>query len=323
MIFFFLFASLFLIQKIYFVTADKYNIVDKPNERSSHDYLTIRGGGIIFPIAIYIGAIVFQVTIPFFLFGLFLISVISFWDDISSLPSRYRILVHFISIALLMFSVGVFELSYWVILPIFIVATGIINAFNFMDGINGITGGYSLITLLTLLYIDQEIINFINERLILVIIFSVIIFLFFNFRKRARCFAGDIGSVSIAFIIIYLLLTLILKSNNLIYILLLSVYGIDSIFTIVERLLNKENIFKPHRKHLYQLLANEMQISHLKVSSIYIIFQALINAVLVIFLHVKEYNFWLLTFLNLALQSILYLFVKNKIKYIIKNRHVI
>lgn len=267
---------LFLAELFYFRIADKFNIIDKPNERSSHTRTTLRGGGFIF----YFGALAYFLTSGFeylwFMLALTLVTFISFVDDIKSTKQTTRLLFHFSAMALMFYQWGLFSLSWWWIIIALIICTGIINAYNFMDGINGITGGYSLVILVALAYINKEIIPFVNEDLIYTVICSVLVFCFFNFRKRAKCFAGDVGSVSIAFILLFLIGKLIIKTEDFSWIVLLVVYGVDSVLTIVHRLMLHENIGLPHRKHLYQIMANELKIPHVMVSFIYMVVQAFI-----------------------------------------------
>ncbi|RYY06409.1 MAG: glycosyltransferase family 4 protein [Sphingobacteriaceae bacterium] len=268
---------LFSAELFYFKIAAYYNIIDKPNHRSSHTKLTIRGGGIIFPFALILYAVLAKLQYPYFISGLFLISVISFLDDVRELSSKIRILIHLAAVMLMFIQVGMFTFSnYWILLGLIFVI-GVINAINFMDGINGITGGYGLITLITLYYINLNFVRFTADGLLITSILAVLVFNFFNFRVKAKCFAGDVGSVSLAFIIVFFLLLLITKTENISYILLLLVYGLDAITTIIFRLIRKENIFKAHRSHFYQYLANERKLSHLSVSGIYMLFQGLIN----------------------------------------------
>ena len=269
---------LFLAELFYFKVADKYNIIDKPNERSSHTRITLRGGGVIF----YFGALVYFLTsgfeYPWFMLALTFVAIISFIDDIRSTSQKLRLVFHFSAMALMFYQWGLFSLSWWWIIIALIICTGIINAYNFMDGINGITGGYSLVVLLSLAYIDEEVTPFVEQDLIYTVIMSVLVFCFFNFRKKARCFAGDVGSVSIAFILLFLLGKLIIQTGDFSWIILLSVYGVDSGLTIFHRLMLHENIGLPHRKHLYQLMANELRIPHVVVSVIYMVLQFLIVA---------------------------------------------
>ena len=268
---------LVVLEQIYFRIADRFNIVDKPNERSSHKRVTIRGGGIIALFGAWLYAAFFGVTYPWFLVGLTMIAAISFADDVRSVPNRYRIVVHFVSILLMFYEWGILNSTMWVwVLPAWVVCTGIINAYNFMDGINGITGAYSLAVLTPLALLNSSM-DFVDERLIAVSIISLLVFCFFNFRTRAKCFAGDVGAVTIAFIVLFVLGRLIVRSGEVWYLLFLVVYGVDSILTIIHRLILRENIFKAHRKHLYQLLANELHIPHVAVSAIYALLQLLIS----------------------------------------------
>ncbi|WP_274972740.1 MraY family glycosyltransferase [Bacteroides fluxus] len=267
---------LFVAELFYFKIADKCNIIDKPNERSSHTRVTLRGGGIIF----YFGALACFLTsgfeYPLFMLALTLVTFISFVDDIKSTRQVTRLLFHFSAMGLMFCQWGLFSLPWWWIVIALIVCTGIINAYNFMDGINGITGGYSLVVLTALAIINAEIIPFVEGDFIYTVICSVVVFCFFNFRKRAKCFAGDVGSVSIAFILLFLLGKLIMQTGDFSWIVLLSVYGVDSVLTIIHRLMLHENIGLPHRKHLYQLMANELKIPHVVVSSVYMAVQATI-----------------------------------------------
>ncbi|AYM99958.1 glycosyltransferase family 4 protein [Chryseobacterium sp. 3008163] len=278
----FLFISMF----VYFKIADKYNIIDKPNHRSAHTQITLRGGGIIFPIS-FILFCLFNLndTIDhYWSFGLGLLAIctVSFIDDIKPLSNRIRLSVHLISVILLLYFTGAFSLMpYWVWPILFILIIGTLNAYNFMDGINGMGGTYSLVTLAALLYINKEVVIFTENDFIIYPILASLVFLFFNFRKKAKCFAGDIGSMGMGFWVIGLITLLIMKTQDYKYILLLSIYGMEVVLTIIERLLLKENIFEAHRRHLYQLFANEKKVSHLIISSVYAVFQVLINIFLI------------------------------------------
>ena len=271
---------LFAAELLYFRIADHFNIIDKPNLRSSHSHITLRGGGIIFYIGMLLYAAFYGMQYPWFLMGLTLITGISFMDDVRPVPNRYRLACHFVAMLLMCYQWGLFtEYSVWYIPVALIFCTGVINAYNFMDGINGITGGYSLVVLGVLAFINAKMVPFMNSEFIYIALLSVLVFNFFNFRKRAKCFAGDVGSVSIAFIILFILGKLILVTGNLSYIILLAVYGVDSVLTIVHRLVLRENIFEAHRKHAYQLMANELKIPHVAVSIFYMVLQVVITMV--------------------------------------------
>jgi len=296
---------LFLTELFYFKLANKFNIIDKPNERSSHRKVTLRGGGIIF----YFGALVYFLAnhweYPWFIVALTLITFISFVDDIRSTSQSLRLVFHF---AAMVYQWDLFSLSWWWIIVALIICTGIINAYNFMDGINGITGGYSLVILVTLAYINAKIVPFTEPALINTVLCSVLVFCFFNFRKKAKCFAGDVGSVSIAFILLFLIGRLIIKTEDFSWIILLSVYGVDTVLTIIHRLILHENIGLPHRKHMYQLMANELKMSHVMVSFIYMVVQ---TVVIVGYIMCLNYGYWYL-FGTVLLLSLLYICFINK-----------
>lgn len=271
---------------VYFKIADKYNIIDKPNHRSAHTQITLRGGGIIFPISFILFCLfnLNDVVNHYWSFGLGLLAIctVSFIDDIKPLSNRIRLSVHLISVILLLYFTGAFNLMpFWVWPILFVVIIGTLNAYNFMDGINGMSGTYTLITLSTLFYINKEVVIFTENDFIIYPILASIVFLFFNFRKKAKCFAGDIGSMGMGFWVMGLITLLIMKTQDYKYILLLSIYGMEVVLTIIERLLLKENIFEAHRRHLYQLFANEKKVSHLIISSVYAFFQVLINIFLI------------------------------------------
>ncbi|MCX2485269.1 UDP-GlcNAc--UDP-phosphate GlcNAc-1-phosphate transferase [Pedobacter sp. MR2016-24] len=278
------FLILFITEILYFKIASRFNIIDQPNHRSSHAVLVLRGGGIIFVIAPLLYSFYFGFEYFYFLLGLIAIAFISFLDDIKPVSNKLRLSVHLISVILLFYQMGILNLPfYWIVLAIILVI-GIINAVNFMDGINGITGAYALITLCSLLYINIFQIVFIKSNFLIISILSLLVFNIFNFRIKAKCFAGDVGSVSIAFIIMYLVGALILKTLDFTYFLILLLYGLDTVSTIFFRLMRKENIFDAHRSHFYQYLANERKVPHLIVSSSYALVQLLINAVIIYFL---------------------------------------
>lgn len=272
---------LVVLELLYFRLADHFQIIDQPNNRSSHTEVTIRGGGIIFPIALLLFPLYFGTAENWFLAGLFLISAISFADDIKHVNNKLRLIIHLAAVGLLFYQLSLFGLSWYLILFAFFFTIGTINAVNFMDGINGITGGYGLMTLLSLLGINHYVIEFTDPNLLITAIIAVAVFNLFNFRKKAKCFAGDVGSVSLGFILVYFILALILKTENFNYILLLLVYGLDVVSTIVFRLIRKENVLEPHRSHFYQYLFNDKKISQITVSLLYIALQLLINIILV------------------------------------------
>jgi len=276
------FIVLIILELLYFKIADRFNIIDKPNERSSHSTITLRGGGIIF----YFGALIFFILsgfqYPWFFLGLTLMTAVSFLDDVFTLSNKIRLLIHFSSVLLMTYQLDLFNMPWYYLLITFIIVVGVINAYNFMDGINGITACYSLAIGVLLMIVNDKI-HYIEQDLLIYSLMGVLVFAFFNFRTKAKCFAGDVGAVAIAFILLFALGALIIKTGNVIYILFLSIYGIDAVWTIVRRLIKKENIFEAHRSHLYQFLGNEAKANKLVVSFCYGLIQFLIGLLVIQF----------------------------------------
>ena len=267
-------AILIVAELVYFRIADKCNIIDKPNERSSHSKVVLRGGGIIFLIGAWVWSLFFGFQYPWFLAAVTLVAGISFVDDIHSLPDSLRLVVQFVGMAMLLYpciadapypwglKVAAFIIG-------MIVCVGGTNIYNFMDGINGITGGYSLAVLIPLMLVNK--IGFIDQSFLVVAMLSVLVFCFFNFRpkNKAKCFAGDVGSIGIAFILLFAIGRLVVQTGDVTWFVLLAVYGVDGCLTIIHRIMLHENLGKAHRKHAYQLMANELGLSHVVVSLIY------------------------------------------------------
>ena len=274
-----IFALLLASELIYFRIADKCNIIDKPNERSSHSIVVLRGGGIIFLIGVWMWSAFFGFPYPWFLGAVTLAAGISFVDDIHSLPDSVRLVVQFVAMGLMFQQLDMLHLDmWWVVILALIVCVGASNVINFMDGINGITGGYSLAVLIPVLLMNQRL-GFMEDSFLAVVILSVLVFCVFNFRERgkAKCFAGDVGSVGMAFILLFAIGQLVMKTGDVTWLIFLLVYGVDGCLTIVHRILLHENLGQAHRKHAYQLMANELKMSHVKVSLLYMLLQLAVS----------------------------------------------
>ena len=285
---------------IYFRIADKCNIIDKPNERSSHSTIVLRGGGIIFSLSMIAWAVLMvvqgQEIVPYlpFLCGLLLVAGISFVDDIHSLPDSLRMAVQIVAYLLMFWSMGLYsveslglsvESHLWryvlmglVIFVALFFCVGATNIINFMDGINGITAGYGLAMLLPIALLNRDM-GFVDESYLIVAILGLLVFSLFNFRPKgkAKCFAGDVGSIGIAFIILFALGKLMLATQDVTYIVFFLVYGIDGSMTIFHRIMLHENLGQAHRKHAYQLMANELKRSHVTVSLLYMAMQLVVS----------------------------------------------
>ena len=293
-----IFVLLFIAELVYFRIADKYNIIDKPNQRSSHSTIVLRGGGIIFLIGAWVWSAFFGFEYPWFLAGLTLVAGVSFVDDIRSLPDSVRLVAQFAAAAMAFYQLDILHWEmWWIVLVALIVYVGATNVINFMDGINGITAGYALAVLVplgllntnyhelatNLTTIYSSIVSsdgvFVDQSLIVASIIAAVVFCIFNFRPKgkAKCFAGDVGSIGIAFIMLFLLGNVIIKTKDITWLIFLLVYGVDGCLTIVHRIMLHENLGEAHRKHAYQIMANELKIGHVKVTLLYMAMQLVVS----------------------------------------------
>ena len=293
-----IFVLLLVAELVYFRIADKCNIIDKPNQRSSHSTIVLRGGGIIFMIGAWVWSAFFGFDYPWFLAGLTLMAGVSFVDDIHSLPDSVRLVAQFAAAAMAFYQLDILHWDmWWIVLVALIVYVGATNVINFMDGINGITAGYALAVLVPLGLLNtnyrelatnlttnySSIVSsdgvFVDQSLIVAAIIAAVVFCIFNFRPKgkAKCFAGDVGSIGIAFIMLFLLGNVIIKTGDITWLIFLLVYGVDGCLTIIHRIMLHENLGEAHRKHAYQIMANELKIGHVKVTLLYMAMQLVVS----------------------------------------------
>lgn len=285
---------LVIVEVVYFRIAAYYNIIDRPNERSSHSTIVLRGGGVLFMLGTWIWAAFYGLNYPWFLLAVTIVSVLSFIDDIHSLPDSVRLVGQFIGMGLLILQLFtsspgtmIAESSLWIkvlfVIAALIVCVGATNIYNFMDGINGITPGYSFAILIPLFVLNRKM-GFVDESLIVVVLLANLVFSYFNFRPKgkAKCFAGDVGSVGIAFILLFMIGMLIMRTGDITWLIFMLAYGVDGCCTIVHRIMLHENLGEAHRKHVFQLMANELNIGHMKVTFFYMILQLAISLVFVL-----------------------------------------
>lgn len=303
-----IFLVLMLVGLIYYRLAKRFGIVDKPNQRSSHTKVTVRGGGILFPAAVVFWWVNYDFQNTWMVIGIFWISAVSLLDDMYTISRKIRFAIQMIAISMAFYDLEVYDQAVWWSIPIlFFLALAITNAINFMDGINGITGLYGAIFFGSLLAINEYMPIF-DETLIRYVLLAIMVFLIFNFRKRAFMFAGDIGSISMAYLMIYFLTKWYLESNDWTIILFLLVYGADSLITLVHRIIRKENVTLPHRTHLYQIFANQLKKEHVLIAIIYGFIQLGVNVIL--FILPKSYPQPILAAAILVATALIYLLIK-------------
>jgi len=280
---FIVFLILLLIALVYHRLALRFNIVDEPNHRSSHIHSTVRGGGILFPIAVIFWWMAFDFHHTWMVLGIIWVSAISLLDDIYTISSKIRFGIQFLALTMAFYELDVFSQINWIALPVlYFIALAVINGINFMDGINGVTGLYGLVFLGSMLAVNTYT-GIFETMLMRYEILAICVFLLFNLRKKALMFAGDIGSIALAYLMVYLLVQWYLDSGSWTVILFLLVYGLDTAITIFDRMRKGEKISEPHRSHLYQILANRGKKAHVNIALSYAILQLGINFVFFIY----------------------------------------
>ena len=322
-----IFVLLLMLELIYFKIADKCNIIDKPNERSSHSTIVLRGGGIIFMLGLWIWSAFYGFGYPWFLAAVTLIAGVSFVDDIRSLPDSVRLVAQFVAMGLMFYQLGLFEMFQMsdgsllsgivvpalIVLLAIVVCVGASNIINFMDGINGITGGYALASLIPLFILNREL-GFVEDSLVVAVVLADVVFCLFNFRPKgkAKCFAGDVGSIGIAFILLFLIGRLVMLTGDVTYLIFLLVYGVDGCLTICHRIMLHENLGEAHRKHAFQLMANELKIGHVTVSLIYMALQMAVSLGFIYLCPNTTAAHWVYLAIALAVLAIAYILFKKK-----------
>jgi UDP-N-acetylmuramyl pentapeptide phosphotransferase/UDP-N-acetylglucosamine-1-phosphate transferase len=303
---------------------ENFKLYDHPVGRSSHSKQTITGFGLFVLFGLMIYCIAFPFTLKsFFIIGLLMVCTISYIDDLVFVKHFVRLIFQVFALTLLAIELP-FDYVSAEKLPIVIACVifgiGVLNAFNFMDGINGMLGLNSLVILLSFWWLNNHsvdlegnTIEFADPNFIYTMICGVITFMFFNFRGKAKVFAGDAGSIGLAFVIFYLMLSLIFKTGNYAYLLLFAVMGMDAGLTVIYKLILRENIFVPHRDFLFKKLVHVGKEKHLKISAIYAGVQAIISAIIIILPLQRKLSAQLsILFIGAVVLCATYISVRNK-----------
>lgn len=279
-----IFIVVLVAEVLYVPLAHKLRIVSQPSHRSSqgHNAFHVTGGGFIFYLAAGCFAVLFaphtNQTFWWMFMASTMLAIVSFIDDIVDLSPSLRLFVQMVCMASAYHNLlicGYYDIFFVLV----ICGVGFVNAYNFMDGISGIMASYSLVTLGTLLYAfysqGDAPVSYIELAVSLII--SAVVFAVFNMRKRALVFAGDVGSIVMGFFIVFLMVGLIQLTRDASCIVFLSVYAVDTVYTIFQRMFIGENILLPHRRHLYQRMANQWRWPHCGVALVYSGVQLIIN----------------------------------------------
>lgn len=267
------------------------SILDIPNARSSHDRPTPRGGGLAVIIAIALGWVAVELWVipsglPWALpAAVALVAGISWLDDLRGVSNKMRFLTHALAAAVVLWNIG-----YWTQFALPGIGTvslgllgavvslvwilGLTNAYNFMDGIDGIAGWQAVVAGLGWMYIGVVINSPWTIATGGIVAAATGAFLLFNWSP-ARIFMGDVGSAPIGFLFAALPFVAMTRATPemamrlpVAAVLLVWPFVFDSVFTFIRRLRNGENVFAAHRSHLYQRLTIANW-SHRSVSTLF------------------------------------------------------
>lgn len=268
------------VELLYFEAARKWHIVDRPNNRSSHHRVALRGAGIVFYAALLLYCLTHHMEYAPMLMGATLLAAVCFADDLHPLPSWLRMVAQIAALVIAFYG-QLYALHVWQLLLVVIVFVGVMNIYNFMDGINGMLAAYSLVVVGVFGYLNLFVVHFVSTEFLFTVIVSLLVFGFFNFRKNARCFAGDVGSVVMGFVVLFLLMrydmAIVDNGENVSYLCFILVYLADGGLTVAKRFLNGDNILEAHRQHLYETLACDRKVPHLRVATYYALLQLVID----------------------------------------------
>lgn len=288
-------ATILFSLKLYFPFAEKRGMLAGVNHRSSHTKPVITGAGFIFYISyiFYVISFIFSTwDVPWALFiGISMLAVVSFIDDLKDLWFFIRLVVQILAVCLMLYQIYIefsmeplaMNASILIILAIvgMIFSVGFVNLYNFMDGLNGMMAGITISALSIFALIDFFIVDFVDDALLIYTAIPTLVFAFFNARRQAICFAGDVGAIVLGFVMVYMLLSLLMQTGNIVYIFIFASVYLEAAMTVIQRLLAGQNIFKPHRIHLFQLLCNEHKHHHVKISGFYALNQLVFGAIIV------------------------------------------
>jgi len=267
--------------------AFRFGLIDIPNERSSHEIpIPIpKGGGVGILVAFVLSSYALKVPTNFWL-PASLLALVSLYGDRFEISPKIRLTVQFAAaLFLLLTSCPPYfnpqSFLYPILLSVFVVGTA--NFYNFMDGINGIAGITGMIGFgLLAFYASFYEFNASLAALAICMSFACLGFLPFNMPK-ARVFMGDVGSILLGFVFAGIVVLISKTFLDIItYAAFLFPFYADELTTMMIRIREGERLSQPHRRHLYQLLANEYQISHWKVSFGYGFFQLIIGISVII-----------------------------------------
>jgi len=269
----------------------KFGVLDKPTYRSSHHKITPKGGGIGIVASFVFSSILLQIPISLW-FPTTVVAIFSLYGDKRDISPKTRLLVQFALCFIFLF--GHFTSypemfgEYLLFIPFSVFIVGTANYYNFMDGINGIASITGMIAFAFLSYYAL-ISDLPPAYMVLNLCLSLACLGFLPFNMpNAKVFMGDVGSIFLGFV--YASFVVMFTTSFLDFLCLISFlfpFYADELTTLAVRIRDGDSLILPHRKHTYQLLANELTIAHWKVSSGYGVMQIIVG---IVFLFLRPYG---------------------------------
>lgn len=252
----------------------KKNIIDNPNERSSHSTPTPRGGGVAIvcsyllalAMLIYSQQLTLHIGIILMVAG-FVIALLGFLDDHGHINSMLRLAIHFFVAIGVVISLGGFaevtifngmQLGFIANIIAVLFLVWLLNLYNFMDGINGIASIEAIMTTVSMAILYFILNTSLNSELLWLLSACVLGFLLWNFPK-AKIFMGDACSGFLG-LILGILALIALKENLALFcawIICLGIFVVDATYTLIKRVLSGYKMYDAHRSHSYQILSRK------------------------------------------------------------------
>lgn len=262
----------------------KKNIIDNPNERSSHSVPTPRGGGVAvvcsyllaLAVLIYSQQLTVHIGLTLIAAG-FVIALLGFLDDHGHINSMFRLAVHFVVAIGVIISLGGFgditifnglQLGFIANIIAVLFLVWLLNLYNFMDGINGIASVEAITTTVSMAILYYVLNSSLNSDILWLLAVCVCGFLLWNFPK-AKIFMGDACSGFLG-LTLGVLALIALKENLALFcawIICLGVFIVDATYTLIKRVLSGYKMYDAHRSHGYQILSRKFN-SHTHVTLI-------------------------------------------------------
>lgn len=312
-----------LLNKLLINYSYKLKLIDKPNHRSLHKVEKSRAGGLSIFTSFIVGLILFNMNISLYiLIAFFIVFLLGIYDDIKNLSSKIKFIWLMVSATFLyfdgfyisslgnFFGIDFYMSNFIAYLFLLFAVVGFINAMNLIDGLDGLSSGIAIVILVAFTYLGFKYNDFFLINISLILIFSLLGFLFFNWYP-SKIFMGDTGSLTLGFVIVVLSIHSINQNYvSAVSILLLTAVPIlDTLIVMTRRISQKQNPFSPDKTHIHHIILRQQR-NNVKRTSIILIFLQMIFVYIGLGFKVRDDIYILGVFIMLFL--LFYLLLTNK-----------